>query len=282
MTRRFQLVDVFSDHKFRGNPLAVVFDAGDLPTARLQEITRWLNLSETAFLLEPASEEADYRVRIFTLDREMPFAGHPTLGSCAAWLRAGGRPRHAGEVVQECGAGLVRIRRDGDTLAFAAPPLVRDGPVDEATLADLAVFLRIDRSAIVDAQWADNGPGWVVVLLESAQAVLDLAPARSHPVRIDVGVVGPHPAGHETAFELRAFFSDHHGGVVEDPVTGSLNASVAQWLIATGRAQPPYLAAQGTRLDRRGRIRVTQDESGTVWIGGDAQTLAEGALDDAP
>jgi PhzF family phenazine biosynthesis protein len=273
---RFQLVDVFSDQPFRGNPLGVVLDADGLPGERMLEITRWLNLSETAFLLPPADPGADYRVRIFTLDRELPFAGHPTLGSCHAWLEGGGRPRDPRTIVQECGAGLVRVRRDGGTLAFAAPPLLRSGPVAEAELADIAGFLGIPRRDIVAAEWADNGPGWMIVLLPSAQAVLDLEPARSHPATLTVGVVGPCPAGSEAAFELRAFFSDQRGTVLEDPVTGSLNAAAAQLLLGSGLASAPYTASQGSRLGRRGRIFIDQDGAGTVWIGGHARTLFEG------
>lgn len=275
MTRRFHLVDVFSDGPFTGNPLAVV-DGGDgLDTATMQAITRWLNLSETTFLLPPTQAEADYRVRIFTLERELGFAGHPTLGSCHAWLSAGGKPRHADRIVQECGIGLVTIRRDDQGLAFAAPPIIRDGPIDEAKLDEIAGILRLDRSDIVDAAWADNGPGWAAILLKSAEAVLAVNPLRAHPRRVDIGLVGPYPPGSEIAFELRTFFSDHNGTVVEDPVTGSFNASAAQWLLATGRATTPYLASQGTRLGRRGRIRVDCD-GGAVWIGGTTRTLFSG------
>ena len=275
MTRRFHLVDVFCDGPFTGNPLAVV-DGGDgLDTATMQAITRWLNLSETTFLLPPTQAEADYRVRIFTLERELGFAGHPTLGSCHAWLSAGGKPRHADRIVQECGIGLVTIRRDDQGLAFAAPPIIRDGPIDEAKLDEIAGILRLDRSDIVDAAWADNGPGWAAILLKSAEAVLAVNPLRAHPRRVDIGLVGPYPPGSEIAFELRTFFSDHNGTVVEDPVTGSFNASAAQWLLATGRATTPYLASQGTRLGRRGRIRVDCDE-GAVWIGGATRTLFSG------
>lgn len=275
MNRRFQLVDVFCEQPFSGNPLAVVLDAAGLETAEMQQIARWLNFSETAFLLPPTISEADYRVRIFTLDREMPFAGHPTLGSCHAWLALGGKP-HAEAIVQECGVGLVPIRRSVETLAFAAPALIRSGAVAEAKIQELAQFLRIDRAQIVDAQWADNGPGWVVVLLQSAEAVLALNPRRDHPTRIELGVVGPYPAGNPIAFELRAFFSDDQGGVGEDPVTGSLNASTAQWLIGSGRARAPYTAAQGTRLNRTGRVFITQDATGAVWVGGKANTLFSG------
>lgn len=276
MPRRFQLVDVFCDPPLSGNPLAVVLDSAGLDTAQMLRIARWMNLSETAFLLPPTAAEADYRVRIFTLERELPFAGHPTLGSCHAWLHAGGAPRDGGRIVQECGAGLVPIRPGDGRLAFAAPPLLREGPVDEAKVAEVASFLGIARDAIVDAQWADNGPGWVVALLESAQAVLDLEPARHYPRRIEVGVVGPHPAGGEAAFELRALFSDHHGAIREDPVTGSLNASTAQWLLKSGLARAPFVARQGRRVGHDGWIFVDQDGDGTVWVGGRTKTLVEG------
>ena len=276
MGSRFQLVDVFHEQPFSGNPLAVILDAEGLSTEDMQRIARWLNLSETAFLLPPTTGEADYRVRIFALERELPFAGHPTLGSCHAWLVAGGMPRSADEIVQECGVGLVRVRRQQGLLSFTAPPLVRSGPVDKPTLRTIETILRIDRARIVDAQWADNGPGWVVVLLESAEEVLALDPLREFPSRIDIGVVGPYPSSSPVAFELRAFFSDHRGSVVEDPVTGSLNASAAQWLLSSGRARAPYLASQGARLGRAGRVSIDQDRDGTVWVGGKTTTCFAG------
>ena len=276
MNRRFQLVDVFHDQPFSGNPLAVVLDADGLSTEEMQRITRWLNLSETTFLLPPTTPEADYRVRIFTLEREMPFAGHPTLGSCHAWLASDGKPHNDSEIIQECGAGLVPIRRSETNFAFATPPLIRGGEVDETKAQEIADFLHIDRSKIVDSQWADNGPGWVVVLLETAEEVLALNPRRDYPTRIDVGVVGPYPPDGPVDFELRAFFSDHNGGIVEDPVTGSLNASVAEWLISSGRGTAPYIASQGTRLSRNGRIFIEQDQAGTVWVGGRTSTLFSG------
>jgi PhzF family phenazine biosynthesis protein len=276
VNRRFDLVDVFNERAFSGNPLAVVSDADDLSEESMQQITRWLNLSETAFLLPPRNPAADYRVRIFTLEREMPFAGHPTLGSCHAWLSAGGQPRHPSQVVQECGAGLIAIRRSDAALAFRAPPLIRGGAIEEARILEIADFLRIDRSQIVDAQWADNGPGWIVVLLDSASAVLDLDPVRDYAARMDLGVVGPYPPGAPFAFELRAFFTDHHGGVREDPVTGSLNASTAQWLLASGRAKAPYTTSQGTCVGRTGRVYITLDQHGDVWVGGKTTTIFSG------
>ena len=276
MSRRFQIVDVFSAQSFSGNPLPVILDAGDISTGEMQRITRWMNVSETVFLLPPTDVEADYRVRIFTLDREMPFAGHPTLGSCHAWLTAGGEPHNASEIIQECGVGLVTIRRTESILAFAAPDLIRSGPVDDDKLDEIASALQIGRSAIIDAQWADNGPGWVAVLLESAQAVLDIEPARDFPTGLDLGVVGAYEKGEEAAFELRALFADHTGALREDPVTGSLNASVAQWLLASGHATAPYVASQGACVGHDGRININQDDDGTVWVGGCTQTLVEG------
>jgi len=276
MTHDFKLVDVFGREDFSGNPLAVIAEAEDLDTDAMQSITRWLNLSETCFLLPPTMAGADYRVRIFTLQRELPFAGHPTLGTCHAWLEAGGRPADPKRIVQECGVGLVPLRRNGDSLAFAAPPLVRSGPVDEADLVDAAEVLRIPREAIVDAEWIDNGPGWLGIMLDSAEAVLALDPVGSHRRRVDIGVIGPHQEGAEIAFEIRVFFSNHLGAIIEDPVTGSLNASAAQWLFASGRAKDAYVAAQGTAIGRTGRIFVDRDEGGEIWIGGKTRTLFEG------
>lgn len=282
MRRRFQQVDVFSPVPLLGNPLAVVVDGDGLTTEQMQRFARWTNLSETTFLLPPTSPDADYRVRIFTLARELPFAGHPTLGSCHAWLLAGGVPRDGGRIVQECGAGLVPIRRTEHGLAFAAPPLIRTGPVDEPFLGVLADVLGIPEAEIVDARWADNGPGWVAVLLRDAEAVLALEPDFSRWTgegSLDVGIVGPYPPGAECAWEVRALFSDEQGGMREDPVTGSLNASLAQWLLESGRATAPYVASQGTRLDRRGRPRVQQDADGTIWVGGATHTCIQGEVD---
>jgi PhzF family phenazine biosynthesis protein len=274
MTRQFRQVDVFTATPYLGNPLAVVHDADDLTTAQMQRFASWTNLSETTFLLAPG-EGADYRVRIFTPTRELPFAGHPTLGTCHAWLEAGGQPRQPGTVAQQCGAGLITIRVSADGLAFAAPPLVRTGPVDDALAGRVAVVLGIDRDDIVDLQWADNGPGWIAVLLPSAEAVLAIQPQSGD---LDVGVAGPHPPGGPAAFEVRAFFPG--GGVMhEDPVTGSFNASLAQWLLSTGRAQAPYLARQGTAMGRGGEVRVTQDADGQVWVGGSVVTCLSGSVD---
>jgi PhzF family phenazine biosynthesis protein len=275
MQRPFAQVDVFTTGPGLGNPLAVVLDGTGLTTAEMRRFARWTNLSETTFLLPPEDPRADYRVRIFTPDDELPFAGHPTLGSCHAWLAAGGVPRECGHVVQECGAGLVAIRRAGEDLAFAAPPLLRSGPVDEGELAAIAATIGLAREAIVDAQWGDNGPGWVMVLLESAAAVLAVRPGA---VTHDLGILGLYPAGSPVALEVRAVYPQH-GLTVEDPVTGSLNAAAAGWLLGTGRLTAPYTAAQGGAIGRAGRISITQDADGTVWTGGRSVTVVAGTVD---
>ncbi len=274
----FTLVDVFGAQPLTGNPLAVVHDAGALDTEQMLRITRWLNFSETTFLVPPTDPAADYQVRIFTPDRELPFAGHPTLGTCRAWLSSGGAARDPMAIVQQCGAGLVTVRRDGEKLAFAAPPLLRDGPVDETKVAEVVDFLNIDRSIIVDIQWVDNGPGWIAVLLASAEAVLKVIPAARRPSRIDVGLVAPHAPDGPADFELRAFFTDQAGNVREDPVTGSLNASIAQWLFASGRATDSYVASQGTAIGRAGRIGISRDAEGQVWVAGAADILSSGVF----
>jgi PhzF family phenazine biosynthesis protein len=271
--RPFQQVDVFTTTAYAGNPVAVVLDAAGLTPDEMQRFAHWTNLSETTFVLPPTAPGADYRVRIFTPVLELPFAGHPTLGTCHAWSAASGRD--GDRFVQECGAGLVEIRRTEQGLAFAAPPLLRSGPVEEALVERLASVLGIDRAGIVDAQWADNGPGWVAVLLESADAVRALKPGFAD---LDIGVVGPQPEGAPEAFEVRAFFPKD-GAMVEDPVTGSLNASLAQWLLASGRASAPYVAAQGTVLGRAGRVHVTRDPDGTIWVGGGTVTCIDGSVE---
>jgi PhzF family phenazine biosynthesis protein len=278
MTFAIHMIDVFGSGPLSGNPLAVVMGADTLTTDEMQRLTRWFNLSETTFLLPPTHPQADYRVRIFSLDREMPFAGHPTLGSCHAWLSANGTPKNETGIVQECGAGLVTIRRAQERLSFAAPPLIRSGAPTPAELEEALQLLRIEAHDIIDAAWIDNGPGWLGIRLASAEKVLALDPVRSWPGRIDIGVVGPHAKGSEAAFEVRAFFSDHLGAIAEDPVTGSLNASLAQWLFATDVVAEDYVAAQGTRLGRQGRIYLTRDDAGQIWVGGETRTHVEGRL----
>ena len=274
MPRQFSQVNVFSRDPLAGNPLAVVPDARGLSEAQMAALARWTNLSETTFLLPPGAPGADYRVRIFTPSGELPFAGHPTLGSCHAWLAAGGKPRKQGLAMQQCGIGLVSVRCDGPRLEFAAPPLKRSGPLEPEVLAKIARALGLPPSEIVRHQWADNGPGWCAVMLRSARQVLSLAPDWAALGSLNLGVVGPHDAGHDAAFEVRAFIG---GGGYEDPVTGSLNASLAQWLFAAGVAKSPYVAAQGGALQRAGRVYLRKDDDG-VWVGGDVVEVIHGEI----
>ena len=276
MQRGFRQVDVFTTTPYLGNPVAVVLDATGVSDDEMARFARWTNLSETTFVLPPDDGEADYRVRIFTPTVELPFAGHPTLGTCHAWLETGGTPARDATIVQQCAAGLVRVRRVAGQLAFAAPPLLRSGPVDEPLVRHIAEVLGIDRGDIVDAEWADNGPGWVAVLLGSADAVLALRPAATD---LDLGVAGPYPPGSPQAFEVRAFTPKLAGGADEDPVTGSLNASLAGWLLRTGRVTAPYVASQGTALLRQGRVHLSQDDDGTIWVGGGTVTCVAGEVD---
>jgi PhzF family phenazine biosynthesis protein len=275
MGRAFLQVDVFTEVPFRGNPVAVVLPADGLATDEMQRIAHWTNLSETTFVEPPATADADYKVRIFTPVAELPFAGHPTLGTCHAWLSTGGRPRRDGTIVQECAAGLITVRQSNAGLAFAAPPLIRSGPVADADLDRVVAQLRIDRAGVVDAAWVDNGPGWVAVLLADVDSVLALRPG---PVDGMIGAVAFHPPGSQEAIEVRAFFPKN-GATVEDPVTGSLNASLAQWLLGSGRLTAPYVASQGAVLGRQGRARISQDADGTIWVGGGTITCVEGTLD---
>jgi PhzF family phenazine biosynthesis protein len=270
----FRQVDVFSTEPLRGNPVAVVHDADGMTEDRMAAFARWTNLSETTFLLRPTTDEADYRLRIFTPGGELPFAGHPTLGSAHAWLEAGGVPR--GEhLMQECGVGPVRLRRT-ERLAFAAPPLVRSGPVDDAVLERIVTALRISRADVVDSQWVDNGAGWVAVQLRDADAVLALEPDLGGFGGLDIGVVGLHPPGGGVQAEVRAFAPG--AGIPEDPVTGSLNAGLAQWLTGNGTLPPSYVAAQGTALGRAGRVHVDTDDDGTIWVGGATVTTISGSV----
>jgi PhzF family phenazine biosynthesis protein len=271
--RSFSQVDVFSTEPLKGNPVAVVHDADGISDEEMQRFAHWTNLSETTFLLSPADPRADYRLRIFTPTAELPFAGHPTIGSAHAWLEAGGAGRSEDELVQECGAGLLRVRR-GERLAFAAPPLLRYGPVSEQEREQILTALALGDDDVVDLSWGDNGPGWVVVLLRDAAAVLAVHPDWSSFGDLDIGVVGPYPTGSECAVEVRAFCPSI--GVVEDPVTGSLNASIGQWL-GGDRLPSSYVASQGTALGRAGRVHVDKDGD-TVWVGGDAATTIKGTV----
>ena len=292
--RAFKQVDVFTDRPYYGNPLAVVLDGSGLTTEEMQHFTNWTNLSECTFLLPPTDASADYKVRIFCPGRELPFAGHPTLGTCHAWLEAGGIPRTSGAaggtphgefIVQECGIGLVKIRRDGARLAFAAPPLLKSGPLEETDVALIARGIGVARSDIVAHAWCDNGPKWRGVMLRSAEQVLALKPDAAVLSGLDIGVVGPRgkvgvigaqSSQADTQFEVRAFFPGNNG-MTEDPVTGSLNAAVAQWLIGAGLAPSSYVAAQGTALARAGRVHV-QQLGNDIWIGGASITCVDGKV----
>ena len=271
------LLDVFAGGALSGNPLAVVRGGEALDPAQMLALTRWLGFSETTFLLPPTEPGADYAVRIFYPAGELPFAGHPTLGSAAAWLAAGGVPAQAGTVVQQCGAGLIPVQIAGDALAFRAPPLRRSGPLDPAERAEAIRVAGVDPASVIAAVHADNGPGWRLLHLSSAQAVLAARPVAVAPVPTDVGLVGAWPQGHARQFELRAFFADANGRLTEDPVTGSLNASVAQYLLAHGHAAAPgYAAGQGQCIGADGQIAVAIEPE-AIWIGGRTRIVARGA-----
>lgn len=276
-TFTFQQVDVFTAVPLKGNPLAVVVGADGISDDTMAAFGKWTNLSETTFLLKPTHPDADYRVRIFTPERELPFAGHPTLGSCHVWLGAGGRPKRD-EIVQQCAAGLIRIRRDGDRLAFGAPPRLRSGDVDEATLTLLAKGLGIRRDAIKGAQWADNGPGWVALMLGSRSELLAVKPDHAALTEFKIGLVAPWDAakdGDEAQFEVRALLPSR---AAEDPVTGSLNAGIAQWLIGAGLAPDRYIASQGAVLGRAGRVHVER-AGDDIWVGGQTVTCIGGKVE---
>jgi len=283
--RAFRQVDVFTDRPYAGNPLAVVLDGEGLSSARMQAFADWTNLSETTFLLPPESPDADYRVRIFSPGRELAFAGHPTLGTCHAWLAAGGQPR--GEViVQQCEAGLIPIRRAAGRLWFAAPPRVRSGPLESEEVDRIARGLQLSVDDIVAHAWCDNGPRWRAVMLRSADQVLALIPDPACLAGLDLGVIGargkvgvvaPAGAGIDYDFEVRAFFTAG-GALREDPVTGSLNAALAQWLIGEARAPARYVARQGTALGRDGRVHIEQEDAGTVWVGGHCTDCISGEV----
>jgi PhzF family phenazine biosynthesis protein len=274
MKRGFRQVDVFGSGPYTGNPVAVILDGQGLSGEEMQRLANWTNLSETTFVLPPQDPEADYRLRIFTPVSELPFAGHPTIGSAYAWLQSGGSPRRPNAVIQECGAGLVTLRPTADRLAFEAPPMVRSGPVEEELVDQLVAVLGIEHAAMVDSHWVDNGPGWVALLLSSAEEVLAVRPGF---VDRSVGLVGPYPPDGPAAFEVRGFFPKD-GAMIEDPVTGSLNASLAQWLLSSGRATAPYVASQGTALGRAGQVFIEEHE-GSVWVGGAAVTCVEGSVE---
>ena len=307
ISRPFKQVDVFTDTAYLGNPLAVVLEGSGLSDEDMQHFAHWTNLSETVFLLKPtlqgAAAGADYRVRIFTPGAELPFAGHPTLGSCHAWLQAGGVPRAPAHVIQECAVGLITLRREGTRLAFAAPPLKRSTP-DPALLAQVTAALGLQTEQILAAQLLDNGPVWLGLLLDSVDTVLQLVPKHSilKDLGLKVGVAGVSQssaatpliarsnrearafgprtatpaAGGDVHVEVRGFVAPV--GIDEDPVTGSLNASLAQWLINEGRVPTSYIASQGTCLGRAGQVHIAQDEAGQVWVGGESVTCVDGTV----
>jgi PhzF family phenazine biosynthesis protein len=270
----FSQVDVFAPGPKAGNPVAVVHDADSLTTEQMQSFANWTNLSETTFLQKPTHPEADYKLRIFTPASELPFAGHPTLGSAHAWLD-NGQPRRDGELVQECEAGLVKIRRAGTDLAFAAPPLVRSGPVEAAALEQAVASLGIGASEVLGSNWVDNGPGWIGIRLESAEQVLELQPDFALMGQLCVGVIGSYPAGGPADFEVRAFVPGF--SVPEDPVTGSLNAGLAQWLLSEGVVDGDYTVQQGTVLGRGGLVTINV-EGEDIWVGGTSRTVVSGRV----
>ena len=273
--RRFVQVDVFTAVALKGNALAVVVDGAGLSETQMGDFAKWTNLSETTFLLPPTDDAADYRVRIFTPGGELPFAGHPTLGSAHAFLASGGDVKKPGIVVQQCAIGLVRIKREGARLAFAAPPLKKSGPADAATREQVLRALRIDANELLDLEWVDNGPEWLAARLRDADAVKALTPDFIAMQGLKLGVVGAYPAGSECDFEVRAFVPDL--GIPEDPVTGSLNAGLALWLQGAGLAGERYVASQGTMLGRAGRVHVSR-EGDETWIGGDVTPLIHGQV----
>lgn len=269
----FKQLDVFSSVSLKGNPLAVVLGADSFTDQQMADFAQWTNLSETTFLLTPRDPRADYRVRIFTTLKELPFAGHPTLGSCHAWLQAGGVPK-AQEIIQECEIGLVRVRRQGDELAFIAPPLLRSGAVEASLLERVRLGLGLAPGAIIRSQWVDNGAGWLAVMLADRQAVLDLQPDYAQLLGLAVGVIAPSDA-QDAQFEVRAFIAGD--GAPEDPATGSLNAGVAQWLLSEGLAPERYVVSQGTAMGRAGRIRIER-QGDEIWVGGAVAVCIEGRL----
>ncbi len=300
LSRPYKQVDVFTATPYLGNPLAVVLDSEGLSDAEMAAFARWTNLSETIFLLTPTQPSADYRVRIFTPTAELAFAGHPTLGSCHAWLEAGGKPK-ASEIIQECKVGLVRVKQNTRGLAFAAPPLKRSTP-SESQLTRITAALGIQSSQITASQLLDNGSNWCGLLLDSVDTVLEINAnyIEIQNIGIKIGVAAMYvnstatqliakssrearafsPTTKSTSneeeqpdIEVRAFTLKG-----EDPVTGGLNASLAQWLIADGFLPKKYLASQGICLERAGRVRVERDLSGQVWVGGEAVTCIEGSV----
>ena len=278
MGRTFKQVDVFTDTLLSGNPVAVVLDGEGLTDAEMAAFASWTNLSETTFVLPPTEPGADYLVRIFTPNQELPFAGHPTIGTCHAWLEAGGTPANDAHIVQQCGAGLVTLRRIDGRLAFETPPRDRSGDVDADLVESIIADLGLSPDQVVATAWADNGPGWVGVLVSDVDILRSLTPTWNR-IEIKAGVAALTNAEDPgaPALEVRAFFNA--GGTREDPVTGSLNGSLAQWLLGEGRLAAPYVAAQGVSMGRNGRVHVSQSGPDSIWIGGDAVTGITGTVD---
>ncbi|MGL6235837.1 MAG: PhzF family phenazine biosynthesis protein [Segniliparus sp.] len=274
--REFAQVDVFASAPYLGNPVAVVLRGEGVTTPEMQRLAQWTNLSETVFVLPATKDKADYRLRIFTPGGELPFAGHPTLGAAHAWLEHGGVPKNPGVIVQECAAGLIDIRVKQDMLSFAAPPTLRSGPLEDDFLAQLSDAFGLFPGAVVDHQWVDNGPGWAVVRLSSADEVLDLEPDLGKIPRSMVGVIGAYPDGAPQAYEMRTFAPAV--GVDEDPVCGSMSASVGQWLTRTGIAPASFKISQGARTGRAGVVQISADDTGAVWVGGHCATLVHGSI----
>lgn len=274
---QIDLVDVFGSGRLSGNPLAVVRGGEDLDAESMLKLTRWLGYSETTFILPPTDTAADYRVRIFYPAGELPFAGHPTLGTAHAWLTSGGVPNQADRIIQECGIGLVEVRQDADRLAFRAPDLLRSGPLSDEDRAETIRLTGVDEDQVIAAVHADNGPGWKLLYLKSAEQVVAANPVPRAPMPTDVGLLGAWGPGHDKQFEVRAFFADPTGAMVEDPVTGSLNAAVAQYLFGQGMASGRYVAGQGQRIGADGHVHCSQETDGSVWVAGRVETVAQGA-----
>ncbi|MFC4526274.1 PhzF family phenazine biosynthesis protein [Dyella halodurans] len=271
-TKRFSQIDVFSGELFMGNPVAVVHGADDFSDEDMAALARWTNLSETCFLLEPNDPRADYRVRFFSSLREMPFAGHPTLGTCHAWLSAGGVPRDT-QVMQECAIGLVPIRISERDLAFEAPSFVRSGAADGALVERILIAFGLQRSEVLHAEWVDNGAGWLALMLNDDARLLALKPDLASLHALPIGLIAPSRG--DAAYEVRAFVGGD--AMPEDPATGSLNAGIARWLIETGMAPASFTIAQGTAMGRKGRIHVQASE-GRIWVGGACVTRVDGVL----
>lgn len=275
--RPFSQVDVFSKTPTLGNPVAVVHDADGLSDAQMQSFARWTNLSETTFLMKPTQKGADYRLRIFMPDgNELPFAGHPTLGSAYAWLAHGRQPSSPEYITQECGIGLVKLRRTDTQLGFEAPELLRSGAIDDASLQKVLNALGVDRSRVVASNWVDNGPGFMGILLDSAESVLAVRPDLPALENAFVGLVGPHAKSGPADYEVRAIVPTVSNG--EDAATGSLNGGLAKWLTGSKLAPPSYTVRQGTILKREADIGIVTEADQSIWITGHCSLVIQGTV----